>query len=479
VTRVDNQPILALGRQALYNTPFLHVEISMRFIHGFVVAALLGGLPLAASAQTTKPKTEVPDLDKRYIDSLHGFSLCPPTETQREKRFSTSLMVSWSLVDPNASAILWTLTVKRAAAPDLDEKTDLAVYGGKLAKMLQDDENFTADSVGTIKAAGATAIDLRGMTTGVIRLWQRQVWVPAPSGRFVIVGISGPEDMKATLDRICQNSLDTLQVSDPEATLHAKKANVDRGQELLAGITQDALLRILSKDPQYYLLQLKGRYVGFMVQYEEAARDGSVRGVQVTTYVMMQLPKDELRLMKSVMFTTADRSFERWKQQLQVGSGAASSVQAEDLLKQGDQIVCDVDTGGRIDTKKKPVPKDMYLPRAMGVLLPRLVDARTPTGYSFAAYTSEANDFDMRTFEVKGPGKLTVNGAEMDVTLATDQPAADAEAVDLWLGPGGLLLRLKTAEGLMMDLSSREAVFEHFPKAQAILEAMSKWARQK
>ena len=138
---------------------------------------------------------------------------------------------------------------------------------------------------------------------------------------------------------------------------------------------------------------------------------------------------------------------------------------SEEGLKQDKLIVCNVLQAGQSRPLKKQVPHLIYLPQALGQLLPRLIDLDKPAAYAFAVYSSETNSFDMRTFTVLGTDRIAVGNRHVQAVKATDQAAAGAEAATLWLDTDGNLLRMQTADGMTMTPASRDAVLRRFPKA--------------
>ncbi len=187
---------------------------------------------------------------------------------------------------------------------------------------------------------------------------------------------------------------------------------------------------------------------------------------------MLDLPGVDVRLLKRTLFVTADGKLERWAKQLRVGSEGKGQAVQEDGLKENELIVNKVVVEGKAETRKKRVPEKRYLPQATGMLLPRLMDLKTPGGYAFAAYNSEANSFDMRTFTVVGPEQIVLGGRKVDVVRATDQPTAASEPAVLHLDPKGDLLRMQTEDGLVMERSTASAIRRRFPNAADILKTL-------
>ena len=439
-----------------------------------IIASISAALALLAVA----PALGQVALDRRYRDPLHGFSLRPPAGTERRREFSASRLVTWVRSDPKSGAIAWTLTVHRGARTKEDIK--LEAFAKELPKQLLASDRFFVDkkSVRVLPVAKKGAIQLEGVMRGAVRLWQRQVWVLARPRRFLVFTIRGPEADKDKLRKIFDAVAKTIIISDPKAEREAREENLKRGRELLSELEDAKIKAVIHAAPQWFLLRLKDKDVGFMKQTESARKHKGSAGWEVVTWVMMRLPKDKLRLQKRVLFTTTDRSLERWREQLQVGEGAGAITLAEDGMKQADLIVCNVGQNRRIDTKRQKVPKKHYLPRAMTILMPRLIDASKASAYAFATYTTQANAFDMRTFTVIGPETITLGGRRVKAVRMTDQPAADAEAVTLWVNKKGLLLRMQTSEGVVMEQTSEGAILRRFPKAKAALAAMRQWARQ-
>ena len=416
-------------------------------------------------------------LSKRYAAPLEGFSLRPPAGTGRVKQPSPSLLVSWSKRDAKSGAIAWTLSVQRA----IESKTDIELgpYSNALAEKLRNQENFRIDSLNILPVAGKGAIHLVGQTGGIIQSWQRQVWILTEPGRFLIISITGPVGLKDQLNAICEAVLGTVELNDPQAALAARKENIARGEEFLAALTTKKLQAAICNEPLWYLFNMNGKYVGFMKVTESVEDRSNARGLAVVQHVMMQLPDDKLRLLKREEFATADRSVEFWKEWSQIGEGPGAQWMREEGLKQAKLVVCSISgpTGER--TNKKPVPVGIYLPRALGKLLGRLVNLSVPSVHAFAIYNTAANSFDMRTFSVIGPDKIALGDRQVDCVQVTDQLAADTESVQLWLDARGVLLRMQSPQGLTMEKASYPKILRRFYAAESYIERLDEQARRR
>ena len=463
----------------------------MRTLRTVVILAVFGaGLPAAPAGG------EPVELDRRYIDPLNGFSLRPPAGLERTRETGSARLVSWQKRDPDRGAVLWTFSVLRAAGAS-NRQIDLKHFAEALADKLRVEESYRVESSELSTLAGKPAIYLRGTTGGVGKFWQKQVWVqvrppqvasasrPAATmepgeaagdraGQFLVVVMTGPADMKDSLEALSNRVLETLEVTDPQAVQEERKRRLDRGQELLASLTPEILAAAAPREPQWFLLRLGERDAGFMYMAAARARREGVDGVEVRSCVLLAAPKTERRVLRRAMFAPADRSVERWGELLEVGEGPTATRVQEEGLKQEELIVCTVSQSGRTETRQQKIPPGIYLPRATGVLLPRLVDRNKPQAYAFAVYGSEANSFDMRSFVVVGPETVTIDGRRVSAVRATDQPAADTEATSLWLDKDGGILRMVSPDGLVIEPVSRERVVRAFPEAEKVVRDLGR-----
>ncbi len=181
-------------------------------------------------------------------------------------------------------------------------------------------------------------------------------------------------------------------------------------------------------------------------------------------------PRGAKRVVRRILFTTADRDFARWTERIQVGQGAIF----EQGVKQGDMVVCEIDDGGpnQRASKQKRLPKAIsgnYIPRAMIALLPRLADLKNPQTYAFAAYAPSANTFDVYTFDIKGAEEISLNGAAVVAVHVVETVAEDADGADLWFDDQGVLLRLRSASGVVIQAARQQRVQANFPQAAELV----------
>lgn len=294
---------------------------------------------------------------------------------------------------------------------------------------------------------------------------------------FLIFAIVGPADAKERLNSILEAVLGTVQLFDPTAEREAGRQNLQRGEEFLKALGEKQILAAVHAQPQWFLLKLKDQPVGFLYQTESPVRRDGADGVEVRMRIKTQMPGDDVRFARRELFCTPNRSLELWKEDLVIGTGERAVRMVEDGIRQEEMIVCNTVRCNQERTHKKKLGEDIagvYLPRAEATLLPRLVDLNKKQSYAFAYYNSEPNDFDMRTFAVAGPERIALGGSEVQAFRTTDQLADDVEPAVMWVDSGGMLLRVESSDGLVMEAASKPQVLEKFPSAEDDVKAMEK-----
>jgi hypothetical protein len=389
---------------------------------------------------------------------------------------------------------------------DANEKLDLKEFDESLAQKLKAEERLKIDSDKVVTLAGKPAVDISGEGgSETTKLWERQVWVlvslarpgagpgsrPAAPSLFLVLTVAGPLNLKAQMGQTMSAVLATLEVTDPDEAIKQRKEAMANGEALLQKFSDEKHKVQITLTPEnWFLMSLKDKPIGFMKVVQSQSRQAGMEGYEVTTWAMSQVPGDKPRLYKRYLFVSPTGDLERWGEQLQVGSGKDSSVFVQggtmaDMIADRNQkkpvrmIKCDVGDDQRTKSQRKILGdvKGIYLPYAYGVLLPRVVDLKQPRLYLFATYAADKNDFDMRTFTVAGPSKITMAGKEVDAVKISDKASEDAEPVQMWVDPEGDLLRIQSDDGLLIEKSTHEAVLRRNEKAGSIITQMAKWAQ--
>ncbi len=431
-----------------------------------LLAAILAAAPAVGHGDTDGDSSaDSAQLGRRYNDPMWGLSIRPPASAGRMRKSPGRR--EWQNLDSNTGAVKWSFRVRRVFTRE--EPDNLKTYADKLAKQIEKQDNYKIISRKLKPVAKKAAIDFCGKSTASGKMYKRQVWIQAAPTRFLVISITGPFEIRQKLDSILQSSLGTLKVTDPGKAIQQRKERLSRGQDLLAGIDDKKLKEALVNEPQWFTVEYEGKPVGFMRVTESAAVVKDADGYEVNMVTFLDMPDDEQRLLRQRMFTTADRSVEWWRNRLAMGSGRDVTRYTEEGLKKQDVIVCVYERGDKSHTQKKRTPDDIYLPHAMGWLLGRLVSLHKPAKYSFAVYNTQRNDFGLRTFALLEPKTFKISSRPVRGFYARDKASEDAGEVEMWLNGSGVLKRMKTPEGLVMESAPRGAVTARFPQAKKVM----------
>jgi len=437
-----------------------------RTAEALLAAALCTVVSTAQAAEELK-------LGKPYKDAVNGFALRPPADAAMERPPSSTRLVTWAQRDRKTGAIRWTFSVLRVPQPK--KVTDLRKFAAELTTNLKEKDKFQVESVRFAPVGRKQTIHIRAETPPPFRRWVRQVWVQVGPEEFLVFVISGQPTEKQQLDSYCDTILRTVELLDPEAERASREAALKRGAQFLKSLTEKKFAAAVQSEPYWCLMRLKDKNIGFMLVTECAGSRAGLKGFEVKSWAMVQPPADKVRLMKRVLFTTPDRLLEQWKEHVQVGDGKEAEVISEQgMMTNGRQIVCDMNQGGKTLTHRKQVPQGVYLPRATAMLLPRLVDLKTPATYGFATYATKNNSYDYRTFTIVGPQRTRIGGKEVEAIRVVDKIAEDAQPTTLWLDRTGRLLRMEGSGEFIMEPADKKDVLRRFPKAEGIIRAMGK-----
>jgi hypothetical protein len=429
-----------------------------------VVLSFTARVPGADSGQ--------PKLAPTYIDPVRGFSLRPPAGTTRSRATSANRLVSWTRRKTPKSPILWRLSIYWRSEKTFKPGGDLLAHGRTLVKRLKKSEGFQASGPRVIDLPAGKGINLRGLTTGKVKFWQRRVWVYLRASQFLEVRISGPVSDKGKLDTIATSVLKTLKIVDPKEALAQRKKALTRGTELLKALTDKKLASALDTSDQWYLYYRDGKAIGFMYQKEATATSRGKSGCRIKSWIMMKFAGKTMKLHRD-MFTTTDRSGETWTEAASMESLRKNVRMKEKGSKTDARIDCEITSGSKkVAQKPTTAPQDNYLPRAMAWLLRRMVDLKAPASYAFATYNGQSGRFNLRTFTIIGPEKIELAGRKVSVIRVTDQLTSETQAADMWVNTAGKLLIMKTVDGLVMELASEKSVERRFPNAGKTIKTM-------
>ena len=399
------------------------------------------------------------DLGPRYIDPVGGFSLQSPAQTDFKKEFSPSLLASWLGRDKPKGPIVWQLRVLRAR--EGDQTVDLEQQVRTLRQRLSRPP-VKLEAIRLTDLPVGQAVDLR---TTARDTYERQVWIQNAPGRFVIFAVSGSQSLRRQLDLTLEQVLGTVEVFDPTVSQQQRQQRLDRGKELLGKLEDAKLAAAFEPSTNWLMINQFGKPAGFTRIRIGTNRQGDYQ-VDILTF-LAQDPAAQ-SVLRHQMSLSTDRREENWEQTSITNPGLDAVVISEKGSRKDEMIKMRLTSGITSREFGRPVDgtvNSYYLPRAMGMVLGRLVDLSSSGEYAFAVYNSQANQFDVRTFSIEGPQTLVCEGQEVPAVRVKDQPAENAPASTLWLDMRGNTIGARSDDQLTMEQSNEQAVRAAFPKA--------------
>ena len=430
-------------------------------------------------------------LGKLYTDPLNGFALCPPREAQHVEAKHAIYLAQWLRHNAATAETIWSLNVYQATLPNA--QADVKSNAKGLAQRIEEQPGAKVESTRFVTVAGKAAVSFAGGMTDPSQIGSgsdqgappdmffRQGWIATGPGKFLVIEWVVLPSQKPLISPTWEAILASVKFHDPETAIREQKENVERSQKLLwEKITPQNLQTAMPIDPKWFLVFQGKKAVGWIRVQAQPVRVNHTAGFEIRTWAMYQIPQQKIRLVRQGMFTNSKFSLEKWGIRIQVGSGLEGVLMAEEGVRQGELVLCTFSGSQQHRNVQKKLPesvKDIYLPKALGMVLPALVDRGAKASYTFAEYAGAENDFHMRTFTVAGPERIQSNGRWVKAVKMTDQPSIGAEPIVFWVDEKGNVLRSRTPDGLLSESATPEAVLRTFPKARSIVAEMNRSAR--
>ncbi len=424
-------------------------------------------------------------LDKEYTDTSNGFTLCPPANAQRVRESSNRRLVAWNCLDEKSGAICWSLNVLRMVHQPSTQP--VREYAKEVAAELDKTGVIKSPEISINTVAERPAMHFRGSSELNLRTWKRQAWIELSPREHLVVSVSGSPVYQADMEAVMNAVLPTLKLFDPAKALADRLELLDKGSAVLSKLDEKTLRSVISPETYYLSLEVDGKPAGCIRISETIANRLNARGLEVLRLGVFKSGQ-KLRLTRDELFATPDQSLEHCRYVVQDSDGPRTTNNVQEVMKQEELFVSQqVAPAGRANTRPAPrqreLPGDLrvsktgekrqvYLPAALDVLLPRLLGRTAGAGYGFATYNVAANDFDLRAVKVLGQENISVGGKKVQAVHLQDQPALDAPLIDMWVDAEGRLLRLQTPEKAVLERSTREKMMMLYGSELSELDKM-------
>ena len=430
-------------------------------------------------------------LGEPYRDDLNGVSLRPFEVGVQVQTKNDSDLARWVGQDASSGEMLWSLRLFLSEGP---KRADLPKLAKAISLTLTSQPGTKVEKTARAKVGGAQAILLSGERrnrggfagTGMKSRSQdlvfRQAWVLRKPGEFMVIEWVKTQDSPGDMESSWLRLLGGVTLFDPSEAIEAKKRSIARAQKLLwEEVTPRRLHQAMPNKPRWFLNSQEGKPVGWLRMEGGPARRDQLAGYELWSWTYLKLPDQPILLMKQTLFSDPNLTVEFWRIHRQIGDGQNATVLIEEGARQGGLILTSSSRNQEQQSLQSDIPepvKDIYLPKLLGRVLPRLVNPSRVGSYTFAEYARSRNDFNMRTFAVLGPATLRHDGRNVKTVKCADQPTARDKPTVLFIDADGALLRSTTPGGFVMEACDESRVLTIFPKANLIVQAMNRADRK-
>lgn len=352
------------------------------------------------------------------------------------------------------------------------------------AQVLRDDAMTLGDSDVALLAAR--------ITLGTQRHLLQQAIIAANSRVYYVLSFSSPTPVAPDADdsvedpqerlavRAFEQSLRTVQLADLGRIRQEQDQRLLATREFYDQLAAERMKDILIEE-QWLRILRDGKDVGYTYVIEEIDTFSPRDAIVVATRTrMMQTPEDDkstgdARTPKPARFDseswmrlTCDRRHESWSTVNVVSDAAGKPLDHSSELGSSDWITQRVLDRGQINTdpndpKQPPVREDeqynlkvthvaksvtapaverqlppFYLPRALAQLLPRLLPLdRSPAGYLFASYASDARQIMLHYVDVGQETDVKLGGQALRAVPVTERIGQEGAATTHYITRDG------------------------------------------
>ncbi len=351
-----------------------------------------------------------------YADGSFGFALPYPdgSDIAREKRF----------ISPNELEIVrfinlshnWSLAVRLDTQDRPSDPADmLANITARLAKefadlkVLQSEDATFASREGARFACTFKDNDDWLQQEAMIRKSTREYY------RVILITPLADRPAATTaFDRIVdgfkilRSELEQKRIDDALLAGIAIKTETAKDPGRLRSLgNQDVFLRYLEN----------GKELGFRHTYQTPGERNGQPGILIQEWAWLFRDDNSITQLQQAMFISNDLAEAEWDNRARVfmpsdkGKPASFFGIEMGILKEGMLLVHYTPTFNAPELKEKSIAAEpSFGPPAWFAILPQILDLKKPELYAFSAYDSDRRGFILRTYEVSGQTRVSVDG---------------------------------------------------------------------
>lgn len=438
---------------------------------------------------------------RRYTDPINGFSFIPPADGVQAQADENLYLARWVKAQKDTRKVLWAMDVNRWVANIVDKKKKelseeqyaklpMSVFKDIIISEFNTDE-VKIDSEKVIKIDSHDAIEITGTITRekltdagltvekeIVKNWFSQIWVRIAPRVFITFKMVADDKSRKTAETLWKGVVDSIEISDTQKTLTQQQLKTRRAESVIEKLRQDGIKSVFITDPQWFLVEKEGKTIGWFSSKAFRKELNNRTGFQISSCaeVQPQSDKEVVRLIYQTVFVSDDLDYESWLMRMQIGSGEMAELVVEKGIRQQKLVFCNTATPGiGTESHQTQIPKlveTIYLPRAVGAVVPAIIDLAKPGSYTFAEYSSNKNDFVMREVEVIGPENIELLGRQIAAVHLRDRSHRNTQPADSWVDKSGKILKTQTANGVTMQACSEKQLLAKFPDALKTIGVM-------
>jgi hypothetical protein len=317
-----------------------------------------------------------------------------------------------------------------------------------LAAQFPDSSVTQADA---LRIASREAVRLAASFSAEGQNWLRQqVVVRLRPAEYIVVILTTPADDRGIAIKTFDQILESFQVVRTEAQQRQIDAAINRGialKEKVGGGEPKIVERV--QEPTLLRLSREGQSIGLVEIGERPAKVAGKEGVQSLQQAWIFNPDQSVQFLQEEKFISSDLSYDEWRNMSQVMPSKQADprqrliVNMEAGVRRGDQLVIKYAGTGAGDKQEKVIEiGPSYASGGWPLLLPRVVDLKTPELYAFSMYDSERRGMSLRTFRVVGPTEAQVSGRRISGFKIEDSEGLLPPVNEMVVDPTGRLIRL-------------------------------------
>lgn len=417
--------------------------------------------------------------DQPYTDASFGFALRPFSDGDltRQKRFTDA--GETELVQFFHYRLNWAMTVNLAR---IERPLSPDEMLARIEKRLADQHpGFQAVRRDKLTITGHDAVRFAGTAKVKDAEWfvQEAVVAVRPTEWFVIL-FNTPVDHRAKSEPLFDEILGSFQMLRSEMTQELLQQSLVRGTELLRKVAADGTIAKNLIEEHYLRTLVDGRDVGYLWLRELRTTQNRRAGVGLHQEGWIFDAGGAVRIQVTQMFLSDDMAYERWDMRTRILIPAAGNVpmRVEQTIEQGvreqDRLLIAYTKPGNVEKleDRTIAVSPSFAPVAFFTLLPRLLDAKNPQTYAFAAYNSERHGLVVRSIRVVGSQDILVDGRSARVTRIEDSEGLIPPVSEIYVDAQGRLARVVAGNVEMIGTPKSKIVAMYSEKMKSVQQSM-------